>query len=271
MGKGVILIVFTIVFYSVLLAIFGDDPYNPGNTFVKFVSVIAMFFYAIIGPILAIFVSYAITKGLFHIQRWSPIHLIHSVKLIKMNNFFILKKSRSPFKTFLFILFLSWGLSIYVTDMGTNFFFGDTVNETNQSNPDLDISGFAAGMFAIIFITPIIYAVFILDSVNLRVMIKSKGIVASASTPFMALLGGIAVFKALYDYFSRAWEYGIFEAGVEEYLIVSALITLSYQFVLVSLVYVVFVETHYVPKLVSYLKSKNIREVDEDTFGRSII
>lgn len=136
---------------------------------------------------------FGFTKILFKLQKLSLIHLVISFKIIPDENFFI-GKERSSVTTLFFMFIGGWAIS---TALAKSLMELTSYPDTFTNPNGFTVITMMASWLFIPLTMYLLFAILTLDSSNLRVLIKEKKIVTSASAPFRVLIGGFGTIHVL--------------------------------------------------------------------------
>ena len=239
--------IIAIIFGSLILALV-----NTGDWTILLVLVIVVIF-GIIAWILGMVVTPKLHKVYFQIQRLSFLHRVFGQKWISNEDYFISKTIRDPVSS-LFLLWIgSWALVVSIASSlvdSTGILFLNSISLEVPLSEGFD-SLFLA-WFLIPLVSLIVIPISVIESSNLRIFLKNKGVILSPTTPFRYAIGGFFTLNILSQILR----------GLDIAEILISIVALSTPFYVMALLHRVYSEKILVNNFKRYLRSKGIVEKD---------
>ena len=225
---------------------------NTGQWTIFLILVIVVI-YGIIAWILGRAVTPKLHKVYFQIQRWAFMHRVFGQKLISNEDYFISKTTRDPIGS-LFLLWIgSWALVVSVASSLVESTGGIFLNSLSLEVPLSEgFDSLFLAWFLIPLVSLIVIPISVIESSNLRVFLKNKGVILSPTTPFRYAIGGFFTLNILSQILR----------GLDIVEIFISIIALSTPFYVMALLHRAFSEKKLVNNFKKYLRSKGISEKD---------
>ena len=241
--------IITLIFGSLILALLSTRQLT-----ILWV-ILAVVVFGVIAWILGLLVTPKLHKVYFQIQRFSWLHLVFGQKWIPNQDYFISKTTRDPIGS-LFLLWIgSWAL---IVSIASGIVESTGLTLLNTSNLEESFSAGFDSMFLAWFITPlvsfIVIPISVIESSNLRIFLKNKGVILSPTTPFRYAIGGFFTLNILSQILR----------GLDVVEIFISIVALSTPFYVMALLHRLCSEKILVENFKKYLKTKGIVEKDVD-------
>lgn len=234
-----------IIFGSLILTLL-----NTGNLTILLV-IAAIVIFGVIAWILGLMVTPKLHKVYFQIQRFSLLHLAFGQKLISHEDYFISKTTRNPIGS-LFLLWVgSWAL---IVSIANGIMESTEITLLNSASLGIPFSEGFDSLFLAWFIFPlvsfIVIPISVIESSNLRIFLKNKGVILSPTTPFRYAIGGFFTLNILSQILR----------GLDIAEIFISIVALSTPFYVMALLHRLYSEKILVKNFKKYLKTKGIVE-----------
>lgn len=203
--------------------------------------------------VLGIKITPKLHKVYFQIQRLAFLHRIFGQRWISNEDYFISKTTRDPIGS-LFLLWIgSWALVVSIAS-GLMASTGDIF--LNSVSLEIPLSEGFDSLFLAWFLIPlvslIVIPISVIESSNLRIFLKNKGVILSPTTPFRYAIGGFFTINILSQILR----------GLDIVEIFISIVALSTPFYVMALLHRIFSEKILVNNFKKYLKTKGISEKD---------
>ena len=174
--------IIAIIFGSLILALL-----NTGTLSILLVIIVIVIF-GVIAWVLGLVVTPKLHKVYFQIQRFSRLHLVFGQKWIPNEDYFISKTTRDPIGS-LFLLWVgSWALVVSIANSIVKFAGITLMNNFNLEIPFSEgLDSLFLAWFMIPVVSFIVIPISVIESSNLRIFLKNKGVILSPTTPFSML------------------------------------------------------------------------------------
>lgn len=190
-----------------------------------------------------------LTRLFFRIQKFSWLHLIFKPKILEDERYFLSHATRNSIGS-LFLLWIgSWALVVFLAHHIT-----ETLSVTG-----LIESGYALSeAFQVLMIgwllTPlvafIVLPISVIESSNLRILLKTKSVIISPTTPFRYIVGGFATISVLLTDLR----------GLEMAELITSILFLPAPFYIMTLLHRLRSEKFLIADFKSYLRKRGISE-----------
>lgn len=239
--------IITIIFGSIVIAFV-----NTGEWTILLILAIVIIF-GVVAWVLGIVVAPKLHKVYFQIQKLAYLHRIFGQRWISNEDYFISKTTRDPIGS-LFLLWIgSWALVVSIAS-GLMTSTGDIF--LNSVSLEIPLSEGFDSLFLAWFLIPlvslIVIPISVIESSNLRIFLKNKGVILSPTTPFRYAIGGFFTINILSQILR----------GLDIVEIFISIVALSTPFYVMALLHRAFSEKILVNNFKKYLKTQGISEKD---------
>lgn len=209
--------------------------------------------FGVIAWVLGVILTPKLHKVYFQMQRLAYLHRIFGQKWISNEDYFVSKGTRDPIGS-LFLLWIgSWALVVSIasglTELNGGVFLGSISLKIPLSE------GFDSLFLAwllIPIVSLVVIPISVIESSNLRIFLKNKGVVLSPTTPFRYAIGGFFTLNVLSQILR----------GLDVVEIFISIVALAAPFYVMALLHRVFSEKKLVDNFKKYLETQNISEKD---------